>query len=442
MKNKKGMEFETIIVLILAVVIAVFIIGYLKVYTDLTKTEGNKRIVQTWVRQQAFIEKPAGPIEGITQKFTGKQDRPPVPELAEPYVIEKASKLRFEEDKSPEAFDEIAASMIDCWDAFDKGKINFLNTINKNTFCYPCRTIKFSDDIKSEFNSIHGFNTFLNEYKPVSGENNPTYVQILSNDNTYTLEKEDLEEDEISIDKDMYVLFFASSGRTWGNIALNVAGLGDIIEEDLEDKKYSQTSTNSQSPIINTDEDISAARYSTIAGALASGGLASKAYLLKDQYLPGTYPAEKTSQALAELLSKESGTTLSIKAEVEVAESGAREVSFILANDAEKKGAKALSRALSKSFAKQGIKLLASKLNLYATIATAGIGLYKVTFSEKPYVASVVLTDDNGVKKLCSDVEEDLVKQEIEKNKEKIDTSRNLDDIKKAATGRLSRNEQ
>ena len=227
---KKGeLSGETIVILILAVLLAAAIIGGFNIYSDFTQTEGNKQVIKSWVRSQGLFEKYSGPIEGVKQTFTGEQDRPPISELEEPYKIKKTSDLMFDRNNPPKAFEEIADSIYDCWDAFEKGQVNFLNTINKNAFCYPCRIIKFSDNVKNEFPEIKGFTRFLNEYKPISGLDTPTYLQLLANDKNLKLDDEDLEDDTIATDKDLYIMFFAASGRTWGDIAMTIGGFDDFI---------------------------------------------------------------------------------------------------------------------------------------------------------------------------------------------------------------------
>ena len=74
---KKGeLSGETIVILILAVLLAAAIIGGFNIYSDFTQTEGNKQVIKSWVRSQGLFEKYSGPIEGVKQTFTGEQDRP------------------------------------------------------------------------------------------------------------------------------------------------------------------------------------------------------------------------------------------------------------------------------------------------------------------------------------------------------------------------------
>ncbi|MBS3175411.1 hypothetical protein J4440_06030 [Candidatus Woesearchaeota archaeon] len=398
---KKGeLSGETIVILILAVLLAAAIIGGFNIYSDFTQTEGNKQVIKSWVRSQGLFEKYSGPIEGVKQTFTGEQDRPPISELEEPYKIKKTSDLMFDRNNPPKAFEEIADSIYDCWDAFEKGQVNFLNTINKNAFCYPCRIIKFSDNVKNEFPEIKGFTRFLNEYKPISGLDTPTYLQLLANDKNLKLDDEDLEDDTIATDKDLYIMFFAASGRTWGDIAMTIGGFDDFIEEDLNEKKYTATSVSGEKAVEfeGSEEEVTGLRAATAASALAAGGLASKGYLLKQNFFPGKYSAEKTGAELSRI-SKGAKIT---KAEIEIAEDGAKKLSYTFTDDAEKKGAKALSKYLTKKMALQGVRILGSKLNLFATIGIAGYGAYKVTFGDKPFQAEVVLADPEKISELCN----------------------------------------
>src|SRR3989338_9272873 len=356
---KKGeLSGETIVILILAVLLAAAIIGGFNIYSDFTQTEGNKQVIKSWVRSQGLFEKYSGPIEGVKQTFTREKEKPPISKLEETYKI------------------------------------------NKNAFCYPCRIIKFSDNVKNEFPEIKGFTRFLNEYKPISGLDTPTYLQLLANDKNLKLDDEDLEDDTIATDKDLYIMFFAASGRTWGDIAMTIGGFDDFIEEDLNEKKYTATSVSGEKAVEfeGSEEEVTGLRAATAASALAAGGLASKGYLLKQNFFPGKYSAEKTGAELSRI-SKGAKIT---KAEIEIAEDGAKKLSYTFTDDAEKKGAKALSKYLTKKMALQGVRILGSKLNLFATIGIAGYGAYKVTFGDKPFQAEVVLADPEKISELCN----------------------------------------
>ncbi len=407
--NKKGLEIETLVILILAVLVAAGMIAFSSIYLSTTKGTAAKTAVQTWVRTQGLVqgELGKGTLTQIKEQISGEgMPRPPVPELDKPYVIKKESDLKASGDSPPKAFEEIANSMYDCWDAFDRGQVDFLNRFHKNTFCYPCRIIKFSDDVRNEFPQIRGFNHYLNDYQPSPGANKPTYLQFLANDKDYKLDKDDLTNDIIDTKKDLYVIFFAASGRTWGNLALTFFGLEDFAESDITD--YIATTSKQGEETVEftgTGEEIGGARNIAFGSALGGGHLAAKGYLLKRKYLPGKYTAEKTTEELTQLLAKDAQlqSSLALKAEIEVTEEGAKKLALTFSDDAEKKGIKALSKTLGKKLALSGVRAMASKLTLYAAIAEMGYGTYKVLWGEKPFVATVMLAEPDAILARCNE---------------------------------------
>lgn len=215
--KKKGMNAEVVIVLILAIIIIVAIFGIYTSFSNITKSTANKESVKAWVRTTALKEK---------IPLTSSLARPPVPYLEEPLELDK-SDLLFNEGAYPKGYKEIADSMYDCWDAFDRGETDFLskgyiNNIGQSSFCFPCRAIKFSENIKKDDLKIKGFNNFLNSEKPIFGENNPTYVQYLLNNKEYKMTEEELKNDIIDTNKDLYIMFIGLSGVTWRKIITGI----------------------------------------------------------------------------------------------------------------------------------------------------------------------------------------------------------------------------
>ncbi len=306
MKKAQSSGINLVIILAIGAILLVGAIMFLYQYESISKGTSAKSAIQFWVKQRALAKAQIG------------SDVPPVRELASPYVIDNVNNLKANGNTPPKAFEEIANSMYDCWDAFDRGQSDFVNgdqnsnipifgRLHKSTFCYPCRTIKFSDKVKNEFPTISGFNRYLNEYQPVPSPNKPTYLQFLANDysNEYKLDEEDLKIDTIKTDKDLYILLFAASGRTWSNIILSSLDLEGFVEEDIK-KGYAAISTGTEgSNLQGSGEDISGARAFELGTTSGGGYLTAKSYLFYQQYVSGIYAGEQTTAQLAKLLSQE-----------------------------------------------------------------------------------------------------------------------------------------
>jgi len=220
MNKKAEIQNEYMVMLIIfIVVLAVFFIAFIT-YSQTIKSSSNKDAIKTWVSAKAITK---GVALGM----------PPVLDLQDPLEINSKNDLLWIEGKEPSVYKEIANSLYDCWDAFDRGKTDFLSgMVNKKVFCFPCRAIHFSDEIKKENVQMINFNKYLNE-QHIAGEGTQTYVQYLANDPVYKLSDADLKDDKIGTSKDLYVYFFATSGKEWlklaGSYLYDIAGVPDII---------------------------------------------------------------------------------------------------------------------------------------------------------------------------------------------------------------------
>src|SRR3989344_3029280 len=106
--NKKGLEMETIILLVIAIIVLVSFLGYIVIFTDLAKGTANKQTVQTWVRLKG--------IETGIKGAASASSRPPAPYIDEPLEVETQD-LLFSKGDYPKIHKEIADSMYDCWEA-------------------------------------------------------------------------------------------------------------------------------------------------------------------------------------------------------------------------------------------------------------------------------------------------------------------------------------
>ena len=209
MKKKGDMTNETVVYSLLALLIIFFVsaFGYY-VYKNIFAVS-NKSIIQAWVDEK-FAQ------ESITKGFLPSSvsvgpDRPPIPELEEPYIINSESQLQWKGSKPPEVFTETANTMVECWQAFGSGKKDFMNKINRDVFCYPCRQIAIDDKLKEKFGSVKGFKVFLHNYGPKGVDDKNKYDKLIANNPDF--EETDFSDDELILQNNLYIYFVGFSGR-------------------------------------------------------------------------------------------------------------------------------------------------------------------------------------------------------------------------------------
>ena len=263
--------------------------------------------------------------------------------------------------------------MVDCWNAFDRGNTDFIKAMSRETFCFPCRAVVFDEKIKRNNAKIVGFERFLNE-KHTRGQNSPTYLQYLVNDNTYAMEQDDFQEDEIMVDDDLFIFFFAASGRGWFNILTNVIAGEDLEEEPVvSGRGITRTGT----------ADIEAVGAGSVAGIAVTA-----------KTLPKLTAKFASVKAADDALIKSVGAGLS--------ESGARVIDLKVVAASEKAAKKTVGKNVAKLLASKGVKFLAGKLFLPLTIASSTVGTYKVLFGDRPFSAKVMIVDPKQVHEICN----------------------------------------
>ena len=373
---KKGQEGPGLLVtLIVAVLVLAILGGFYIALRTFVSAGSNIEAMRTWVELRGATGATDIAVSAV----------PPVTDLEKPLKIKSQEELVWKGGKPPEAYKEIADSMVDCWNAFNNGETDFLNSIKKETFCFPCRAVTFSDEIKKNNLKISGLNKYLNE-QHVRGENSPTYLQILANDKTYVLEEADLEDDEIIINDDLYIFFFAASGRGWVNILSNVIGGGDIVEENPSEGKIISTATQQEGT-----GDIQAVR----AGAVLGGELAGKATL-------PTLARKLTETSVPSAAATSYEQVLFTAANREIKEDAAKIVLVAESKASQKTVQGVLGRALGRILTNNGVKFIAAKTFLPVTIISSAVGTYEIIWGDKPFSAKVLIVDPNKVYEICN----------------------------------------
>lgn len=360
--NKKAQEGPgLIVVLVLGILVIAIGIGFYVGISSYLSSRSNIEAVQTWVNLKA--------ASGGTDIVVS--ETPPVIELEKPLEIKSEEDLRWQGNEPPKAFKEMADSMVDCWNAFHRGEKDFIKSIKRETYCFPCRAVTFPDEIKRNNVKVIGLNRYLND-QHTRGKDSPTYMQILANDNVYTMSEEELQDDEFTINDDVYVFFFAASGRGWKNIMTNILGGGDVEPETIaEGEGVTRTTTADLEALALTTAP---AATPTIRYGLPTLGRKLTEYAATEQVekLVATQTAE--------------GILLKLKTP--------------LAGQSVKKAA---AKILTKTLLSKWVLFIPAKLAGWPLTVTVGtVGLAKVIVGEKPFSAKVLIVDPKNMNEICN----------------------------------------
>ena len=205
---------ETTVSAILFIVgLAVLIIFLSNKFAPAVEEAGNKGIIKAWVLESSRWK--------ITKTAFGAEppSYPSVTKLIE-NPIEIETKEQFVEE-----FDNLASTMISCFDTFGKGEVDFLppKAYESDPFCFKCAEIKFNDNLIGQ--SLNSLNDYIKKQSPISLDE--TYDSLL--DRQYRL-PEKVPEDGI-----LYITFVASTKTVWDDyLSWNFFLLSTL---DLESKE-------------------------------------------------------------------------------------------------------------------------------------------------------------------------------------------------------------
>lgn len=161
--------------------------------------------LKAWVEKRAMATK-------VESKLPIQADKnPPFTPLCKSIEITKVDQILSTEAEDS-SYKIIADSMLDCWRAFGEGKLDFIG--NDKIFCYPCRIIEFSDNVKTSRQNIREFNMYLYQNSPYLGDNPKSYHELLGNDPAIIPEQAI----GISTSQPLYIYFVATKGITYTDI--------------------------------------------------------------------------------------------------------------------------------------------------------------------------------------------------------------------------------
>ncbi len=191
LKDKKALEAEVLIGIIITILIAAVIFLFIRGLSL-------KGIIDREACHQSVVMRslPAGIGEAMKRGI-------PLKCKTEDILI------NFEDEELIKQ--RIATAMYDCWWMLGDGKMDFfarpwaLSEVN----CVICSKISFSDATKSKYKKITGFTDYLRENKPAGNEK--TYFKLF--DVTETFSDNDLENQEIETGGD-YALVFSLTEKS------------------------------------------------------------------------------------------------------------------------------------------------------------------------------------------------------------------------------------
>ena len=372
-----------------------------RAYSNILESGSNEAAINLWVKNRV--------ASFGTDKIA--EDYPPVRELNDPLKIRSREDLLWKGGKPPKAYEDIANSMIDCWRTFDRGKSDFINAVEKEPFCFQCRAISFSDEIKKEKLIMVGFNSYLNDQK-IAGKSSPSYIQYLANDNLYNMSEEEIGEDKIIVERDLYIYLFAASGRGIVNIMTNVLGLGDVVPEGTGEKVHISTQTT-------TSTSSEQGEASLIASGTVAGGKATTYTLntLKNKVQQAAIEnaaktgAVKAAETAVGGYGVYGNFIIGEAAKYEATQAGEKVVVSVVAKAAEEKlgqkaaqkvAEKAASGVMRRLLLNVGSKVVGGPIGWFVIGGTAAYGTYNIVFGEKPFTANVMLVDPTEINILCN----------------------------------------
>jgi hypothetical protein len=201
MKNNKGSTEVLGALIILVLVIVAGLAIYFYNLKPIAEGESNIESIKSWLWTTAAKKK--------VTLGSAPSDRPPISYLSEPYNVESEDQLK------KEVVPIIADSVYDCAKAFQFGEINFLTNIkSQGVFCFPCRGIKFSEELKSKELRLIGLKEYLETTKPIAGSG--TYMEIFkekATKNNFAVLNEQYEDNSIPINNNLYIYFMATDKK-------------------------------------------------------------------------------------------------------------------------------------------------------------------------------------------------------------------------------------
>lgn len=205
LKNKKGLEAEVLIGIIITVLVAAVIFWFLYLHN---------------IRTTEFIDREACHQSVLMRSIPtviGTPFRTGLPLKC------KTEKILITQEDEELIKNRIANAMHDCWWMLGEGKLNFFATgfVRKN-YCLICSTIGFDEDAKNK--KIDNFQDYLAKEKiPLT---NLTYLQYISNSAADNPEIAGIKE-SMNTNKEYAVVFSFFKGEMLTNILMG--GTGGVI---------------------------------------------------------------------------------------------------------------------------------------------------------------------------------------------------------------------
>lgn len=181
----------TSIIFIIGLSLLIIFISYK--FAPAAEETGNKGIIKAWVLESSRWK--------LTKTAFGAEP-PSYPSVTK--LIEKPIEIKTKE-QFMEEFDNLASTMVSCFDTFGKGEVDFLppKAYESDPFCFTCAKIEFNDELIGQ--SLAPLNDYIKKQSSISSDE--TYDSLL--DKQYRLPLK-VPEDGI-----LYITFIASTKTVW-----------------------------------------------------------------------------------------------------------------------------------------------------------------------------------------------------------------------------------
>jgi len=201
----------TTIIFIISLSLLIIFISYK--FAPAAEEAGNKGIIKAWVLESSRWK---------LTKTVFSAEPPSYPSVSK--LIDKPLEIKTKE-QFIEEFDNLASTMVSCFDTFGKGEVDFLpyRIYESEPFCFKCAEIKFNDELIGQ--SLIRFNDYIKQQSPISSDE--TYDSLL--DKQYKLPE------KVPEDGTLYITLMASTKTVWDSYLSNNWLLFSSL--DLESKE-------------------------------------------------------------------------------------------------------------------------------------------------------------------------------------------------------------
>jgi len=184
----------TTIIFIISLSLLIIFISYK--FAPAAEEAGNKGIIKAWVLESSRWK---------LTKTVFSAEPPSYPSVSK--LIDKPLEIKTKE-QFIEEFDNLASTMVSCFDTFGKGEVDFLpfKIYESEPFCFTCATTEFNKDLAGQ--SLDPLKDYIKKESPIASEE--TYSDLLKEQ--YGLPQ------KVPESGVLYITFMASTNPVWNKL--------------------------------------------------------------------------------------------------------------------------------------------------------------------------------------------------------------------------------